>query len=55
MLPLLEDCDFCVLLATLDFLVLVLFTVFFDPLDDTLFVLLARHKHFMVLGFDSVH
>jgi len=55
MLPLLEDCDFCVLLPTLDFLVLVLFTVLFDPLDYTLFVLLTRHKHFMVLGFDSVH
>ena len=55
LLPLLEDCGLSVLLATLDFLVLVLFTVLFDPLDNTFFVLLTRHKHLVVLGFDSVH
>lgn len=55
LLPLLEDCGLSVLLATLDFLVLVLFTVLFDPLDNPLFVLLTRHKHMLVLSFDSVH
>jgi hypothetical protein len=51
----LKNCDRGILLATLYLLVLVLLAILSDPLLDSLFLLLARHKHIVVFDFDPVH
>jgi hypothetical protein len=53
--PFLKNCDRGILLATLYLLVLVLLAILSDPLLDSLFLLLARHKHIVVFDFDPVH
>ena len=54
-LPFLKNSFAGILLASRDFLFFVVSAVLLDPLDHSLFALLARHQHLTVLDFDSVH
>jgi len=55
LLPCLKFSLLGVLQALLEFTLFVILAIFLDPFDHSLLVLLARLKHLMILGFDSVH